>query len=106
MDNGKQAAVTADLVHLMRDASGLGMMRCKEAADMAATRLDGDFALALLIVDAHSLAVNVRSRDPAVADAEARWRWDLAHARARRAHIASHSPAWARLVSLSGDFAG
>lgn len=98
------APITADLVRLMNAASGLGMMDCKAAAERAVAELDGDYVVALLARHAHGFAVMIRSRDPAVSDAQARTRWDLDHALGEREARVSGGGAWERLDGMSGRF--
>lgn len=96
-------AFTAAIVHLMRECSGMGMMDCKAAAVFADERLGGDYVTALLMADANKLAVNIRSRDPAVSDKHARLRWNFAHAVGLRDSKIS-SPDWSRLAEINGPF--
>lgn len=94
--------LTAPLVHLMREASGLGMMDCKAAAELAIAEYDADFVLALGIRNAASYAVRIGSRDPRISAQEARRRWNVAHALDARDSMAARSDAWRRLDELSG----
>lgn len=92
--------ITPDLVRLMREASGMGMQDCLAAARSARDDFGGDYVLALLVRDAASLAVNVRQRD-GTSPAEARRRWNVAHALERRERAASLSEAWKALDAAS-----
>lgn len=94
--------IDASLVKLMREAGGVSMPRAHEIAKDAAANLSSDFVLALLAADAHGLAVNIRSRDPAVTDQQARRGWDLQRAVSQRSERIRSSDAWARLDRLSG----
>lgn len=98
--------LTAELVYLMREASGMGMMECKDAAVYAIDKLNGDFALALLMRSANGYAVMIKSRDPKVTNKQARDRWNLGHALGLREDIAETSDAWRRLVERSGKWDG
>lgn len=98
--------LTAPLVHLMREVSGYDMMRCKAAALEAIERYDADFVLAVGILNANSYAVRVRSLDPAVSEAEARRRWNVANAMGRRGDYVKRSDAGRRLDELSGRYRG
>jgi len=98
--------VTAELVHVMREASGLPMMRCKEIADDARLNLHGDFVTALLAADANTLAVKINSRDPSVSDVVIRRRWNLARALGRRDDMVARHETWARLDAMSNRFRG
>ena len=91
----------AHVVKLMREASGFGMMDCKAALAEARTHHGGDLVVALLARHANQYAVNIRSRDPAVSDAEARRRWNLAHAIGSRADTVARGGAWAELDRLT-----
>jgi hypothetical protein len=91
--------VTAAIVHQMREASGLGMQTCREAAIHAETHLGGDVVLALIYADVNAFAVSIKSRDPAVSDADARRAHMLALAENRRADML-RQPAWALLSDM------
>ena len=93
--------VTAQIVHVMRDASGLSMMQCRDAAHDAVANLSGDFVLALLVADANGLAVAIRSKDPAADQALLRRDWNIRHAGISRADISQRSDAWRRLDAVS-----
>ncbi len=95
----------AHIIRLMREASGLGMADCRAALLYAETHLQGDFVLALLVRDAASFAIGIRSRDPAISDREARARWNLDHARRRRDSIAASTEDWKTLDALSPRYA-
>lgn len=95
------AGVTdAFLIHLMREASGFGMMDCKAALAEARQNHDGDMVLALLCRRANQFAVRVGSRDPAVSDSEARRRSNLGHALGDRERMVGQGGAWAELDRL------
>jgi hypothetical protein len=94
--------ITADLVRLMREASGMNMPSCHEAAKAAQALYGGDYVVALLVKRANGDAVMIRSRDPAVDDREARRRRDLADALAMRPEVVARGGAWARLDEMSG----
>lgn len=94
--------ITGDLVRLMREASGMNMPSCHEAAKTAQALYDGDYVLALLVKRPNGDAVMIRSRDPAVDDREARRRRDLANAHAMRPEVVAQGGAWARLDAMSG----
>lgn len=79
----------------------MGMMDCKAVPEVARRDLGGDLVLALLARDADGLAVNIRSRDPHVGDAEARRRWNEGRARGRRDEVVAQGGAWAELDQLS-----
>ena len=89
------------IIRLMREASGMGMMDCKNAFEDARDNLDGDLVVALLVRDAHGLAVNVRSRDPQGDHVAARRRWDIGQATGGRAAAVARGGAWAELDRLS-----
>lgn len=89
----------ADIVRAIRAAGGMSMMQAKAAMQLADARFGGDYVLTALMHDAHGLAVNVGSRNPAVSDAEARMAWDVAMARSRR--DAMTGDAWDALRRIS-----
>lgn len=91
----------ADLIRLMREASGCSMTDCKASLELARKELDGDIVVALLMRNAATLAVKIGSRDPDVSDAEARRRWDEAHARGRREAVVERGGAWTELDLIS-----
>jgi hypothetical protein len=101
MTDARPVPGDAQLVRLMREASGMGMMDCKAVLGVARRDYGGDLVLALLARDANALAVNIRSRDPVVSDAEARRRWNEGRARGRRADVVARGGAWAELDRLS-----
>lgn len=91
--------VTAAIIHQMREASGLGMQACREAAIHAERDLGGDVVLALIYADVNAFAVTIKSHDPAVTAAETRRTHMLALAESRRADIMER-PEWALLSSM------
>lgn len=98
--------ITAELVHTMREASGIGMMDCKAAAELALKDLHCDFVLALRMRHYHALAVNIGSRDPAVSPARARRQWDAANALGDRDDLVAKHDAWRRLDAMSNKWDG
>lgn len=96
--------LTAEIIHLMRAASGYGMMDCKEAAQYAVDKLNGDFALGMLMKSADGFAVMIKSKDPKISDRQVRERWNLAYAQGERQNVAERSPEWALLVERSTEW--
>ena len=93
-----------EIIRLMREASGESMMTCKRAWKMATTELGGDYLLALLVVSANSLAINVKDA-PDQTPGERRKRWNLEHAHSMREMRATSTPAYAKLAQISTPYA-
>ena len=89
-----------EIVHLMREASGQSMMTCKRAWEMARDELDGDYLLAVLMLDGDSLAINVKDA-PGQKKGQGRAQWNRRYAESMRQTRIDASHAYARLAEIS-----